>query len=418
MRKRIIFVSLGTIAFGETIIALQFARRLPVERFACHFIVAPHNKVLLEKDVAFTHTVLQPNESFFNKLRVYEAFNSHGTDLVVLSDYLTLAFSISEFGITLDLLRESCQSVISFDCYEWDSTDYVLDFLDGREKPIPIRFSHLDGVLRPCPLNRPQSAGPGQLCYAFLDPELTVQPAALATTSKGKSLPDGTGMIPNERVVFSTVAPWEQIQQKKNRGWGFPQLVVDLIQEALMAVERTIHWVRVGEGMPRMVRREGSLTIHQFPALPPPAFDALLSSADLLLTTNVAATTLAKRVLFGGSALLLSNSVYAMAAAELSSTSLGFSISNTMKKRLTGCYPIRPFRMFPLGWRWFLEPVLDDSPYLETFVEAEILDYQAVIHAIEKGINNVADHLLAGQKRYRKQLAHLPKPEECINHFL
>ena len=47
--KNILFISAGSFAFGESVMALNFARSLPPSKYRPCFIVSPLNSVLLEE---------------------------------------------------------------------------------------------------------------------------------------------------------------------------------------------------------------------------------------------------------------------------------------------------------------------------------------------------------------------------------
>jgi hypothetical protein len=113
-------------------------------------------------------------------------------------------------------------------------------------------------------------------------------------------------------------------------------------------------------------------------------FDELLAASDLLLTLNVAATTI-------GTALAARVPVLALGSA--------------------GRHPdVHPFRVWPLGLAGFLAPVLAGNPYLDAIETAELLDGDATVAACRRLLHDpvARDAHLGRRDAYVATLSRLP----------
>lgn len=409
--KNIYFISLGSIAFGETIIALQFSFSLSDEDFMSHFFVAPNNSILFQNKLRHHVTELYPGKPKINMLLINDCVEKYPPDIIILSDFLTFEISANDYGLTLDYLRQFGVPILSFDSYEWDSTGYTLDFLPGIKKQVVSRLDEMDGILRPCPLNKPQPPNDRVFCYSF------IKQIQNNFYDRGFSTKINLGIPKPEPVVFSATAPWQSPKARTCPRWPFVDSVPMLIQEHLDKTGLPLHWIRVGETETHAVTSHNRITIHDYPALPPAQFDDLLHSSDLLITLNIAATTLVKRISRGGAALLFWNSVNAEKAEDFGNYP-HVKIDDVMLESLGDLYPIRPFRMFPLGWFDFLSHVLKDNLYLNTFYQTEILDLQATSKLLECILFTPGLEPDESRENYLESLSDLPTAAECLSRFL
>lgn len=407
---RLLFVSLGTNAFGECIIARLFAKRLPRDKFESFFLIAPQHKVLFQSDPQFHNVVLVEGRRKLNEILIDDMIHRNKIDLIILSDYLTYSYSTLDFGMDIDDLRQFNKPIISFDCYEWAATDYTLDFLDNRDRQLKIRFSDIDGSLRPCPLNKPYSSDPQVLCYDFLGSIPT--PADLSLLSSIKLRLD---IKHDQYTVVSPIADWERVQVEKQGRTAIHDLVENLMFESLESLQLPVNWVRVGSVAQHKIEQRGLVTVTDVPAIAPQEFDCLVAGSEGYITTNISGTSLAKRVLWGGSAVLFWNGFDVSCETDLDS--LGFAINNSMRCRLNDCYPIRSFSMFPLGWGQFLRYVLKDNPYLSTFSQAQIFNSDSVRKTVRNMLVGCDPETIKNIATYKEMIESLPLPEDCVLHF-
>ncbi len=410
MKKNILFISTGSLAFGESVMALAFARSLPKELYNPCFIVSPLNAVLLDHQQLKAIQLLD-NAHKINRLLVEDFLEKYPPELIILCDFLTFDFSQMNFGITLKFLRSYNKPIISLDSYEWESGDFVLDFFSGLTKQLPRTLLLLDGAIRPCPLNKPTATTERAICYSFLH---QINDCDLGEVA---ALRREIGIGEEDFVIFSATAVWQAFRPKQKYGGPFGHIITDLLTDYIAKLGTKLHWIRVGPERNRSTQVIGDITEHNFPSLPEKEFDQLLAAADILITNNVASTTLAKCISYGRSALLLYNSIQANTPDDLAKYPQ-VQINSSTLKLIENSYPIQPFRMFPLGWYNFLSPIMKDNPYLETFYGAEILDEEKVLSILRQAKAGKNSHFATQRKDYQQQLATLPSPAACLEHFM
>jgi hypothetical protein len=343
-----------------------------------------------------------------NRLLFSELTGHYPPDLIVLCDFLTFAFSQTRFGITYDMLRELGRPLLSLDSYEWESGDFRIDFFNGAVRQMPDTLRDLDGVLRPCPMNKPAPPEGRMICYSFLH---QVRPPA----GERQSVREELG-IPADAVLFLTAEARWQKMRPKSYGGPFAEIVDRLVEDCIRRLDREVHWIQLGPKQGQGKARHGKVVQHKAASLPEQQFDRLVAAADLLISTNVASTTLIKCIRCGTNALLLHSSVLARGPADLDRCP--FRLAESTRTLLADAYPIHPFLMYPMGWYRFLQPVLRDNPYLGTFYQAEILDQEAVVRILEKAAARELPVPVEARARYQMLLQDLPSADACVESFL
>jgi hypothetical protein len=389
VRRNVVFISAGSFAFGECVLALNFARGLSPSRYRACFIVSPVNEPLFGNRDEFDVLTLFREAPGLNAILVSDFLERFPPDLFVLCDFLTFEHAAGEHGIGIDYLRGFGKPILSLDSYEWESGDFVLDFLAGIRKPVSRLLQDLDGGLRPCPLNKPRGLEARSACYSFFR-----QLKAPDLVSR-REVREQLGVPAGHLLFVSAVAPWESLATRQIPPGPFRQEVPQRIERYVSLLGMPVSWFRIGASAGRTTETRGHVAMHDLPGLPAGEFDELLFAADLLISTNIASTTLAKRSGYNRPALFLYNSV----SAEIP-------------------FPIRPYRMFPMGWYDFLGPVVRGNPYLDTFHSAEVLDEERAVTAMRKAIAEDEGEIRMKRAVYRDLLDALPLPDDCVDHFL
>ena len=113
--------------------------------------------------------------------------------------------------------------------------------------------------------------------------------------------------------------------------------------------------------------------------------------------------------------ILLHNSFTANSIESLSETA-NFKITNSVKDILLNSFPVSPYWIFPLGLRNFLNHLVINNPYIDTFQMIEILDEQSVLRNIQnmlgKNYKNKLNYIV---QDYLDKLNLLPTPDMLIN---
>src|SRR5215212_1608620 len=239
--KNVLIVSLGTFAMGESVIALDLARQLQHNNFNPCLVISNAHKVLLDERHTFPHITLYKNAETINKLLLDDFIAKYPPNLIILSDFFTLESEKQAFGIDVDYLSNIMCPILSIYNYGVEETNFKLDFMDGTIIPVPPKIKDLDGMLRPCPLNKPLTTRSSRsvsyrsiitcpfdnLCKSTLRKQLSVSEHAL--------------------VIFTAHPVWEEIQLpvNMNADWGFIKVVPTLIKKYLSRLGISVLWIRV-----------------------------------------------------------------------------------------------------------------------------------------------------------------------------
>ena len=150
--------------------------------------------------------------------------------------------------------------------------------------------------------------------------------------------------------------------------------------------------------------------VHSVPPCPPGEFGALLQAADAVLSLNIAATTVWRAVMSGIPAMVLGNSYRIQDAAGLEEAAAAGGFTSFVRGAVRECLPLHPFRMWPLGFRSFLAPLLTANPYTDAIAQAEVLDEPAVVDGLTSLLFDPACRAgrLAAQNAYADAVRALP----------
>lgn len=94
----------------------------------------------------------------------------------------------------------------------------------------------------------------------------------------------------------------------------------------------------------------------------------------------------------------------------------GFNISRDIKNAITELDICYPYRMFPVGWHSFLEPVIRDNPYTEVVDELELFEEDRCVETI-RSLMEDKKTLESHKTKTAKYLAavnDLAKPHEIL----
>jgi hypothetical protein len=153
--------------------------------------------------------------------------------------------------------------------------------------------------------------------------------------------------------------------------------------------------------------------------MPPSQFTQLLAAADLYVTYNLTATSLAMALCLQLPTLVLHNSLPAV-RAEVPLPSVSSPRVMAWRKRYFTHAPLLPFWAAPLSLHRFLQPVLQRNPLLQAVCPVEILDEEAVLAAMRGLLWEPAtvDSHRAASARYVAQVRALPTAAERLYTYL
>jgi Family of unknown function (DUF6365) len=339
-------------------------------------------------------------------------------DLLVAADAFELEHTTSWSGLAMGTLRERYDGpVASLDRLGWQAVGYKADLYGGGELTFPPLLDDCDVLIRPCPPHRPEP-GPAGVAVAPLRlsglrdggraSESARADHAVGHEAETARPPLGgrPPRTPGQPTVFLSNSAWEY--RNRTRSLAVAELIdalPRLVHSHLAALGRPLRVVHVGPRQWRFPLAD-QIDYRHFSKLPYQMFHEKLAAADLFVTTNVLSVTLAQAVLAGVPALVLDNH-QTFGPAELPGW------TGATAPLLHTAYP---FRVAPLGWHDFLEPLLAGNPYAGCFATAGILDRQGVLAALtgllddEPRRSRLAEH----QQAYRDALAGLAPVGEAL----
>jgi hypothetical protein len=183
---------------------------------------------------------------------------------------------------------------------------------------------------------------------------------------------------------------------------GVPRLLAHYLRQ----LPPSTHFLIVGQAPPELAGLPAD-RVHVLPPCSPARFTTMLGAADLVLSLNVGATTVARAVLSDIPTVVLANSV-AVAGPEAideAAARLG-GLTPTVRDWLAEMTPLHKFRMWPLGFHDFLEPILADNQYTDALTILELLDEKSVVEGITNELYDppTRDARSAARARYLAML--------------
>ncbi len=405
---RLLFFAMSSAGYGETLIGMSLARQLKPAGIECFFVIEPMSEKLLHGS-GFPYVVLDRSMGRFATLIVDDAVATFRPDAIVLSDYFTYCGVFPKrYGLDPWFIDKYGLPIMPIDIWEWANTDFSVDVFHGKSMTVNRRIMEMPTHLRPVPI-----------CH--LDADERTYPFRLWEGNERVSrrtrehLRETFGMAPEDRMILLAVAGWQQDKYSDENGDRMAAHVPELLVHYLRQLPPSARFILVGSVPP--VLESLSDRVHVIPACSPNRFNVLLGSVDLVLTLNLGATTLARAVLSDIPGVVLTNRFVVPEKPDIDrvEAELG-GLSEDVRSWLSRTLPTYPFRMWPLGFHSFLDPIVADNPYLSTFAHAELLDEPAVLSALHGVLydRDVQEGLARNRAAYLKTLTDHPGTPEVF----
>lgn len=325
MTRTHLFVVPGRAAFGEPLLALRIARELHAAGDRVVFLAPAAHRILLA-GTPFAHGVIDPVQYLLDRA-LPDVIRRQHCDTVVLVDLLLVLVALGRTDPSfLDHLPVPTYALDIWDLRRSPLVDDGLVISEAARTLVPAR-------LVPVPFARPETDG----AYCAL-PEIDTIDDRAATRSE-------LGVRTHERLVMMTTAQFQTrglTPQQKRAVATIPGEVVG----ACLGCDPRVRVVHVG---PRaLVEHERYL--HQ-PQVAPQRFEQIMRASDLLVTANQAATGISTALALGVPPIAV--------------------IGETTEYR---------FRVFPLGFYGFMEPMLRDNPYTSVVPAIDVRGLRDSLH--------------------------------------
>ena len=403
-QRRFLFLALSRKGWGETSLGLEVARQVCAGGATAAFMAHSGGLSALGGS-GFEVQELPDHMCPFVPFLLEETLNGMSADAIVLSDIFTAQYTLSRAGIEISSLLDFGVPVIGLDTWEYDSTGPIIDIFD-YEVPIDNWIDGLAGRLVPAPIGRPTSSG----AYCAL-----AEPSKVARSVR-RHIRQNLGLTEADRAVLFCTAGWQH-SLGNPAGSRLASATPELLWRYLQAVDPSVRLIHVGPE--RLALPSAEDRYLWMPSVPPEDFGRLLGSVDLFLSANISATTVGRAVASGVPTLVVHNSVRADTLEQVEAAVSG-GLSPMVEQWLKGALPIYPFRLWPLGYWRFLEPIMRDNPYCAAIETVELLD-AAQFHSACSQLLFDRPAIAAARGRqdaYVQTIRRLPSAAQLINNFL
>jgi hypothetical protein len=405
--RRHLFLALGPLGWGEATMGIRVARQLHEAGDEASFVVHERSLPLLT-DTPFRRVPIHDHLGPLIKLLVESQVAEEKPDSIILADYFTATVLFLGLGVDPRFLLRFDTPLIAIDTWNHSEAGFAIDGYGDRTREVANWIDELPYRLRPAPIVRPLPR-PG-VCSILPDP------VRLARRVRNH-VRSNIGLTPSERAVMFCTAQWQYAANNDEEARILAENVPELLAFYVSKLGDDVHLVHVG---PAAYPLSGLLgeRYHWLPALSPDQFDMVLGSMDLLLSANISATTNAKAVASSIPVVVVENSCLA-ATVEEAEAALPGPPSPFLRQWIGRSLPLYPFRLWPLGFYDFLQPVLQDNSYCSAMEVVELLDEDRVVATcnalLDSGV--AREDLLQRQAAYAAETGRLLTPVEIIESF-
>lgn len=406
--KKLLHIVLGEISTGELSIAISFQKNLDKNKNITHYLI-PENKsgVMGTNNSNTVITISRDNAPKANQEYILELFKNQKYDLIILFDIFTFEYAQDWTGINCDILMEQQIPVVSLDEYEYTKAGYQLDYYGMFIKRLPPLLDKCDFVIKNCPLSMIENANnclrqgikKNEYYYRIFDAPKRISYDKKISTRK-KYITENESV----KVVFFTTSQWEvegaysfSCQSRLVTWLGV------LLFEYLKLLNEDIVLLHVGSGQWNISSTDSKVKYVHYNSFPVDEFENILQSVDLFVTFNLVSITLSKAILFGIPSLVLNNSKiidFSRLSSKLLEKPQWYQdMASDVKK-------IYPFTASMFGWSHFLETVMKNNKYIDTFIRTEFFNLSKTVNIF---------HQLLYDEEFRIKL--LDKNEEFMNNY-
>ncbi|WP_250507479.1 DUF6365 family protein [Caballeronia sp. GAFFF3] len=397
-----ILLALSKGGWGEAMFCAHLARQLRGGGGEPLIISHPTNSPVF-RDCGVERIEVGDHFGTLANLLLRELVVERGADSLVLCDFLTSCGAWSRFGLKpRDFLDLDCP-VVGVDTWgQAGKSKNINVFLDKRIS-IPDWIDNIPRLL-PSPIH-PPSGTPG-ICSFLLK-------TSSSTRSTRNYIRGNLGLDANDRAVLFCTAKWQHVGYADEHGDRCASLFIDLIAQYFLRTNNSIHLIHVG---PERLSPMSALG-NRYHWLPPlgDKFDYVLSAVDLMLSSNVSATTVSKAIFARVPTIVLRNSCEAKTVEE-ADTWLGSHRTPLVSKWLRTAVPLFAFTLWPIGFYETTNSLMHSNQFLNAVETIEWLHMAEFLAQIEKLAfsSQEREDLQHRQEAYHKQVSALPSAASAL----
>ncbi len=335
---------------------------------------------------------------------------SHKADSLILVDVLTNSVWLKLLNLGSWFFDQKLVPVLAIDVYHLTEDrqrgDAFLDF--------EFDFSYLNSIPKgrmvPVPFISPDASP---------DVYNSVPPSMKVEEDRKKQIREELGIPQKEKLILMVGAHWQLPSFWQDAHCRrIASCVPNLMTYYASRVDPKVRVVHIGPE-PYNVSNNLEGRYLWLERVDQQQFQALLASADLLLTSNFVGTTLSSAITIGLPILVIRNSTRAMSTEE-AIAKMPATPSDKVIRWLDAATPLYQFHCWPLGYYRLVSPLLENNPFCRTFHAAELLHEDAVIEACRTLLYNesVKRGIKEAQANYVEKVRLLPRGADLVNRHL
>jgi hypothetical protein len=415
-----LLVAIHDRSWGRAEMAVRVAQELRVAGDRPRVLL--HNSMVpLMQDTGFEIQRVDDHMGGLVRLALDSLVRQVQPDSLIFFDYFNTCNYLLGLGIEdASFLLEYPCTIASLDTWDTTLTGIRFDLFGRSEGRLALgdveaqgeEFDRIVHRLIPVPIT-PIDDRPGK--FACL-PALSPRPLSGAEPARG-GWARRLGIPDSHKTVLFCSSAWQQLRGDHESGRRIVRLLSRLMGAYLDRLGPTVHLVHVGPQSYPLQSVLGHRYHWQSP-LGRAAFQELVARSDLLLSANVSATTIGWAIQMGVPVVVLENSRMLRSMDEVESVADG-PLSEAAHALLREALPVYPFRLWPLGYYAFLQPLLVDNAYCQTFETVEVVNEPGVVSTCAALLFDPAARAAQARRqcRYIEQVKTLPSAAEVIRGF-
>lgn len=397
---RLVFVVTSFWAYGELLIAFNFANQLK-EKCEVLFLVPPsHKKSVSGK---FKYILLIPNSRNLNRIIITEIREKFRPNLVVLSDFLNYAFAHKHYGLLLEDLELFRCKIATFDNFDWKLKRSCMDTY-GFISDIPkkVNIDDYGSRIIPCPIADPTIKRENEFRFSLI----TDNSKKAYSKKKNRKAFFEQQHIEERSIVLISYAKWQENYAKSDRIDRFIEVSNKLFDRLIIELAKSYIVISIGE---RRQAFEGVSNILMFESVPADVFNEYADMADLYVGKNITSTSMINIVMSGTPCVNIINSHERIMNRDEIACIIGEDISD-----MTNEYK---YMMYPVGWYEFLKPLFANNFYSELVTWCELFDFSETLLTCHKVISDTRKKEEQKKKLnfFKEKLNELQNPQEIVS---
>lgn len=371
-KKSILFIVTSFWSYGELQIALDFASRLDSDQWSILFLASR----LHEGKVAsygFKCLKLTFQSAFMNRLMLADIEQKCKPDLVILSDFICYQSSEEHYGLGFSDLNVLSGRVGAFDLYEYAKSSGIDSYGSPPVIFNPPSIEQCNFLLRPSPICRVNSEKEKNIyTYSLVKKEKI---DSLAPSEHAK---EQFAFPLNKKAILLPLSGWQFETRAYPEDKGVRRYLIEILEKIILILSHRYYVVVLGANPFSISKQQKNICF--FGQVSAEKFSLLENAIDLVISNNYISTTVMTLAVKGVPTLLLKNS-YVKCDGKSHWTD-NENNGRDSPDALGGIDELYPIRVFPVGWYYFLEHLIDEKSVYSFIEQAEIGDPDEVVEKV------------------------------------